>query len=83
MHIQANSISLNSVNPYSAASDSAAASQRSADVRKRLLKGSSGNQAESDSELASFLDQWMDASPARDEAEDEYRRSDSIESDLT
>jgi hypothetical protein len=77
MHVQARSVSLNSVNPYSAASESAAAAQRAANVRKRQLK-SSAIEAPADSEPASFLDHWMNSSP-RNETEDEYRRADAAE----
>jgi len=61
MHIHGNPMNVNAANLYSAAQgERAAANQRAAEVRKKLLAGASGVEAGSSPEETLLIGQWMD-----------------------
>ena len=60
MHIHANPTNLNAVNPYSAAADKVAATQRAADVRKKLTKSASDIEGTPSPDEAYMVGHWMD-----------------------
>jgi hypothetical protein len=67
------------VNPadfYSAAQNQKAdATQRAAEVRKKLLKGAAEVDAAASPEESLLIGQWMDARHSQVESEDQYRSS--------
>lgn len=72
MHIHGNQMNLNSVNPYDAAAQKAAAAQRSADVRNKLLNSASEIESASDPEEAFMIRRWVNGQKSRGPGEDEY-----------
>jgi hypothetical protein len=76
MHIQNNRISvnaINSMNPYSAAADKAAAAQKSAEVRRKLLKSAGGLDGNASPEEVMLLGKWMGSSQRPEQGDVEYR----------
>lgn len=61
MHIHGNQLSLNTVNPYSAAAEKALAAQRAAEVRKKLNKSAGEIEGISNPEEASLFGLWMNS----------------------
>jgi hypothetical protein len=72
MHIHANQMNLDAVNPYSAAAEKAAAVQRAADVRKKLMKSASDIEGISSPDEAFMVGQWMDSTQSQAPADVEY-----------
>jgi hypothetical protein len=72
MHIHGNQLSLNTINPYSAAAEKALAAQRAAEVRKKLLKSADSIEAASNSDVAPLLGLWMDAGHGSAHGEFDY-----------
>jgi len=72
MHIHANQMNLDAVNPYSAAAEKAAAVQRAADVRKKLMKSASDIEGISSPDEAFMVGQWMDSTQSQAQADVEY-----------
>jgi len=61
MHIHGNGMNVNAANLYSAAQgERAAAAERAAEVRKKLLKSASGLDAAASPEETLLISQWMD-----------------------
>jgi hypothetical protein len=71
MRIHSSQISLNTVNPYSAAAEKAAAAQRAADVRKKLLKGVAEIEGAPTPEEAFMIGQWMDSRHSQVQSQDQ------------
>ncbi len=59
MRIHGNQANLSAVNPYSAAAEKAAAAQRAADVRKRLLKRAAEADKTAVPHEAQLVGKWM------------------------
>jgi hypothetical protein len=75
MHIHANSMNLQASNFYGLADgERAAAAQRAAEVRKKLLKSgqSISASADSDPEAALLIGQWLDSRHSQVLPQDEY-----------
>jgi len=77
MHIHGNAMSIQAANLYSAAQgERAAAAERAAEVRRKLLKSAAGVETSASPEETLFIGHWMDAgqsqvlNPAQDQ--DEY-----------
>jgi hypothetical protein len=68
-------MNLNAVNPYSAAAEKAAAAQRAADVRKKLMKSASDIDGVSSPDETFMIGQWMDSRHSQVESEDQYHAS--------
>jgi hypothetical protein len=75
MHIHGNQINLNAVNPYSAAAEKAAAAQRAADVRKKLMKSGASLEGIADPEEAFMVGHWMNSTQGPAQNDDEYHAS--------
>ncbi len=75
MHIHGNQMNLNAVNPYSAAAEQAAAAQRAANVRKKLMKSASDIEGVSSPDEAFMVGHWMDATQSRPQDEVVYHTS--------
>jgi hypothetical protein len=61
MHIHGNSMQSNAANLYSAAgAEKAAAAQRAADVRKKLMKGGLGLDGDLSPEADLMVGRWLD-----------------------
>jgi hypothetical protein len=76
MHIRGNSMSINAASFYSSAqNEKAAAAQRAADVRKKLLKGASEIEGATTPEETLLIGQWMDSRHSQVERADQYRAS--------
>ena len=75
MRIHGHRMNLNAVNPYSAAAEKAAAAQRAADVRKKLMKSAADIEGTASPEEAFMLGQWMDSRHSQVESEDQYHAS--------
>ncbi len=61
MHIHGNSMGMNSADAYSAGNaEKAAAAQRAADVRKRLLKGAAALDGTDSPDEALLIGHWLD-----------------------
>jgi hypothetical protein len=73
MHIHATQMNMNSASLYSAAgAEKAAAAQRAADVRKKLMKSASGIEGASSPEEAFMIGQWTDSRHSQVESADQY-----------
>jgi len=72
MHVHGNQTNLNAVNPYSAAAERAAAAQRAADVRKKLLKSAGGAEGRASPEEALMLDKWTGSAQGQVQGDTEY-----------
>ena len=76
MHIHGNSMSINAANFYSAAqNEKTAAAQRTADLRKKLLKSASEIEGAAPPEESLLIGQWMDSRHSQVESEGEDRTS--------
>jgi hypothetical protein len=78
MHIHGNSMNVNAASFYSAAQgERAAAAQRIAEVRKKLLKSSASVDAEQTPEETLMIGHWLDSRhsqiPSPDQSDAEYR----------
>jgi hypothetical protein len=74
MHIHPSAIGPYGNNPYAAESDRAAAAQRAADVRKKLLKSASNVEAGASSpEETLLIGQWLDSRHSQVLPGDVYR----------
>jgi len=75
MHIHGNQMNLNSASLYSAAgAEKAAAAQRSAEVRKKLLR-SAAIEGTTDPEEALLIGHWLGSAQGQVLNEDEYHSS--------
>jgi hypothetical protein len=73
MHIHATQMNMNSACLYSAAgAEKAAAAQRAADVRKKLMKSASDIEGASSPEEAFMISQWTDSRHSQVESADQY-----------
>ena len=73
MHIHGNSMAVNAANFYAAAQgERAAAAQRAAEVRKKLLKGASEIEGATTPEETLMISQWLDSRHSQTESEDQY-----------
>ena len=76
MHIHASQMDPNAASLYSAASaEKAAATQRAADVRRKLMKSASDIEGVAGPEEAFMIGQWMDARHSQVLTGDEYHAS--------
>ncbi len=76
MHIHGNSMAVNPADFYSAAQgERAAAAQRAADVRKRLLKRASEIEGAATPEESLLIGQWIDSRHSQVQSEDPYHSS--------
>jgi hypothetical protein len=74
MHIHPAAVSLQSINADASATDrAAAAAQRAAETRKRLLKSAQSIEAESDPDATLMIGQWLDSSHSQVVPDDEYQ----------
>ena len=71
MHIHGTPPNPNGINPYAAAADKAAAGQRAANVRKKLLKSANDTERVASPEEASLLAKWMNQ-PTPEPTDAEY-----------
>lgn len=73
MHIHGNPMAAGAANLYSAAqAERAAAAQRAAEVRKKLLKSSSEIDGSSTPEESFLIGQWLDPHRSQVQTDDEY-----------
>jgi hypothetical protein len=73
MHIHGSQMNMNSIRLSSAgAAEKAAAAQRAADVRKKLMKSASDIEGVSSPEEAFMIGHWMNSSQSPSLGEDEY-----------
>jgi len=80
MHIHGNSMSINAIDLYSAAQGrKAAAAERAAEVRKRLLKNSSLVAGGETPEETLMIGHWLDSQhtqvQSQDQSQDQYHSS--------
>jgi len=76
MHIDGNPMSVNAIDLYSAAQgEKAAAGERTAEVRKKLLKRSLQSEGGTTPEEALMIGHWLDSRHSQGENEDEYHAS--------
>jgi hypothetical protein len=66
MHIHGSQMNLNAINPYSAAAEKAAAAQRAADVRNKLLKSASDLEGAAGPDETLMLGHWLNSSQGMD-----------------
>ena len=73
MHVHPAAVGLHSINTYAAGNDhSAAAAQRAAEVRKRLLKSAASVDADTDPNATLLVGQWLDSRHSQVLPQDEY-----------
>ena len=73
MHIHGNSMTINAANFYSATQEErAAAAQRAASVRKKLIRSASEIEGASTSEETLMIGQWMDSRHSQVQSEEQY-----------
>ena len=77
MHIHNNQMNFNGINPYSAAAERATATQKAADVRKKLIKSSNEIEGVSSPDELFMVGQWMGQQHGQSFTEDEYHAGDS------
>jgi hypothetical protein len=76
MHIHGNSMNVNAANLYSAAQgERAAAAQRAAEVRKKLLKSAAGIESGSSPEETLLIGHWLDSRHSQTQSDDQYHAS--------
>jgi hypothetical protein len=76
MHIHGNSMSINAIDFYSAAQGAkAAAAERAAEVRKKLLKGSSQIEGAATPEETLMNGHWLDSWHSQVQSEEQYHAS--------
>lgn len=74
MHIHGNSMAVNAASFYSASeNERTAATQRAAEVRKKLLKGAAETDGSATPEETLMIGQWMDSRHSQVQSEDQYR----------
>jgi hypothetical protein len=75
MHIHGSHMNMNSASLYSAAgAEKAAAAQRAAEVRKKLLRSASGIEVTADPDQAFLIGQWMN--PQRSQTQNPFESQD-------
>ena len=73
MHIHGNSMSVNAANFYSATQEErAAAAQRAASVRKKLIRSASEIEGAATPEETLMIGQWMDSRHSQAQSEEQY-----------
>jgi hypothetical protein len=73
MHIHPAAVGLHSINTYALANgERAAATERAAETRKRLLKSAQSIEAESDPDAILLIGQWLDSRHSQVLPGDEY-----------
>ncbi len=77
MHIHGNSMNINPASFYSSGNAEAAATQRAADVRKRLLKSAAALDGTVPDDEAMLVNHWLNAHPNQSEAGAEYHSASS------
>jgi len=76
MHIHGNSMSINAANFYSATQEErAAAAQRAASIRKKLIKSASQIEGAASPEETLMISQWMDSRHNQVQSEEQYPNS--------
>jgi hypothetical protein len=76
MHIHGNSMAVNAANFYSATQEErAAAAQRAANVRKRLIRSASQLEGAATPEETLMIGQWMDSRHSQVESGEQYFHS--------
>jgi hypothetical protein len=75
MHIHGNQWNLNAVNPYSAAAENAAARQRAAETRKKLLKSAAEIEGAATPEETLLNGQWLDSRHSQVQSGEQYNNS--------
>ncbi len=71
MHIHGNSMAVNSANFYSAGQgEKAAAAQRAAELRRKLLKSAAEAEGAASPEESLLIGQWMDARHSQVQSEE-------------
>jgi hypothetical protein len=76
MHIHGNSMTVNAANFYSATQEEkAAAAQRAASVRKKLIRSASELEGAASPEETLMIGQWMDSRHSQVESEEQYFNS--------
>lgn len=76
MHIHRNPLAVIAADIYSSAqAERAAAAQRAAEVRKKLLKGASETGGTATPEETLMVGQWMDSRHSQVQTEDQYHSS--------
>jgi hypothetical protein len=76
MHIHGNSMTVNAANFYSATQEErAAAAQRAASVRKKLIRSASEMEGAASPEETLLIGQWMDTRHSQAESEGPYPNS--------
>jgi hypothetical protein len=76
MHIHGNQMNLNTINPYSAAAEKAAAAQKAANVRKKLMKAASTDKSVQSPEEVLMAGSWSGSAPKPVKSEVEYHTAD-------
>ena len=63
MHVHPSAIAQHAINTYASGNQRAAAAQRAAEVRKKLLKAArgEGEQVSADPDATLFIGQWLDS----------------------
>jgi hypothetical protein len=77
MHIHGNQMNSNAINPYSAATERAVASQKAADVRKKLMNSGSDVESASSPDEHFMVGQWIGQQHGQSFTEDEFHAGDS------
>jgi hypothetical protein len=73
MHIHGNSMTINAANFYSATQEErAAAAQRAASVRKKLIRNASELEGAATPEETLMIGQWMDSRHSQVQSEEQY-----------
>ncbi len=81
MHVHPVTSAIPLIGTYALANEHAAAAQRAAEIRKRLRRSAQSLDAGDDPEATLLIGQWLDASPDRALADDEYHASAQEDSD--
>lgn len=72
MHIHPAAIGQHPINISAAGNDRAAAAQRAAEVRKRLLKSAQSIESDTDPDATLLIGQWLDSRHSQVLPQDEY-----------
>jgi hypothetical protein len=72
MHIHPAAIGLHSINTYAAGNERAAVAQRTAEVRKKLLKSARSIETDASPEETLLIGQWLDSRHSQVLPADEY-----------
>jgi hypothetical protein len=75
MHIHENSMSINAVNPYYAATEKAATVRRAAHVRKKLTTSAPEIEGAATPEETLMIGRWLNAQQSTAQSEDSYNIS--------